>query len=124
MYSRPTEAPEALVPVRSGESVIKLHTEWARLNGASTPPASEPTSGGWRARLRGAQRALGRADREFLGDLVRAVDVLALRCDELAERLANQQAITGETAEILGQEVTRLRAAVAALNAGDSSPDA
>ena len=111
MFSRPTDAPEPLPPIRSGEHVSALHTQWARRH--SQEPA---TTSSWRRTVRRArarlQRSVGGADAELLGDLVRAVDALAARCDEMAARLSNQEVLVAELARTLGMEVTRLRATV------------
>jgi hypothetical protein len=68
-----------------------------------------------------AVRVRGQADHELIGDLIRAVDSLAVRCDELTDRLQHQQVITGELAASLGQEVTRLRAALSR-SVGEADP--
>jgi hypothetical protein len=44
-----------------------------------------------------------------------------VRCDELTDRLQHQQVITGELAASLGQEVTRLRAALSR-SVGEAGP--
>jgi hypothetical protein len=129
MFSRPTDAPEPLPPIRSGAYVSALHSEWARRHGQWAD--SGPT---WRRMARRArsrlQRSLGGADTQLLGDLVRAVDALAARCDEMTARLSNQEAVVAELAQTLGREVTRLRATVDLLTtrstrgeAGTSSGD-
>jgi hypothetical protein len=116
MFARPTEAADPLAPIRASEPVTRLHDEWARMHGRS-PAESISVRAQIRGKLRsGLQRLLGRADHEFLGDLVRAVDALAARCDELSVHLSNQEIVSGNLAEILGEDVTRLRAAVDRLN--------
>jgi hypothetical protein len=52
------------------------------------------------------------SDLDFLGDLVRAVDEVAARCDELSERLNILTITADDLARSLGEEVTQLRAAV------------
>jgi hypothetical protein len=104
MLSRPAESPEPLSPIRSGELVTRLHTGWAALQSA---PMSR-----WR---RAVRRTLWHSDPDIVGDLIRAVDALAERCDELNGRVAVLETITSELTGILGQEVTRLQAAVAGL---------
>jgi hypothetical protein len=59
-----------------------------------------------------ASRITNRADHRLLGDLVRAVDAVAERCDALSERTANLEIIVDDLARILGEEVTQLRAAI------------
>jgi hypothetical protein len=66
-----------------------------------------------------ASRLLGRGHDELIGDMIRAFDTLALRCDELSERLARQEALTADIAGALGQDVARLQAAVQQLRSAD-----
>ncbi len=51
----------------------------------------------------------------MIGDLIRAVDAVAARCDEISERLAQQQIVLNDAVTILGEELTRLRAESAPL---------
>lgn len=121
MFPHPTEAPAALDSVRGSDEVTRLHRAWAHMAAGASP-----TTGGGRVRAKArgiVQRFRGQAEHELLGDLIRAVDSLAVRCDELTNRLQHQQAITGELAESLGQEVTRLRAALTRLPSGDEATD-
>ncbi len=130
MLSRTTDAPDALEPIRASDLVGRLHTAWQRAAGRDTGPPDAP-SGRLRAKSRaGIERIRGRADHELIGDLIRAVDAIAARCDEIcAGRLSHQEIVTSEVAQALGQEVTRLRAAVGHLAdrndpTGPSQPDA
>jgi hypothetical protein len=88
-----------------------MHTEWARLDAAPGNTASV----GVRLRVKArsaAARVTGNADRHFLADLVRAVDAVAARCDELSERVGKLEVVADDLARILGEEITQLRAAV------------
>ncbi len=111
MFRQPSDPPEALPPLRSNQHIVRLHTEWARLH--TTPAASKALS----ARLRGkahsaVSRLVGTADHQLLGDVVRAIDAITKRCDELSERVANLQVTSDDLARALGQEITQLRAAL------------
>jgi hypothetical protein len=111
MFPRPTEALEPLESVRAAEEITRIHHAWAQQSGVAPGAMSGP--GRLRAKFAAAVRRLrGRDDHELLGDLIRATDALAVRCDELGNRLQHQQVLTAELAESLGQEVTRLRAAL------------
>jgi hypothetical protein len=129
MFSRTTEAPDAFEPIRGSDLIGRLHAAWQRAAGRDASAPDAP-SGRLRAKSRaGIERIRGRADHELIGDLIRAVDAIAARCDEIAGRLSHQEIVTSEVAEALGQEVTRLRAAVGHLAdghdpAGLSPPDA
>jgi hypothetical protein len=117
MFSRPTESSGPLPSVRSSESIVSLHRRWSKSDGP------DESLSRMRARVRNAARVvmvriLGQKDHDLLGELIRAADQLAERCDELSDRVATQQVLTAELADTLGQEVTRLRAAVAHLEKG------
>lgn len=118
MFSRPSDVPPALPPVRNSEHVMALHAEWSRIHAAAAPAAP------WRRLARRgrayANRALGRTDRELIADLIRAVDAVAARCDELSERLTSQHVTLDEVATAYGEELTRLRADLAHLREGAS----
>jgi hypothetical protein len=52
-----------------------------------------------------------------MAELIRAVDAVAVRCDELADRLMSQQVLTAEMATSYGEELTRIRADLSPLRA-------
>ena len=111
MFSRPSDPPKPTLPIRNSEHIVVLHREWAR---SHTEPDNTATPGrrlGKRARKIVSRVSNGTPDR-LLGDLVRAVDALAARSDELSERVANLEVIVDEVARILGSELTRLRAEI------------
>jgi hypothetical protein len=111
MFRRPSDPPETLPSLRSNEHIVRLHTEWARLH--ATPAGSQAPSARVRAKARSVvSRLIGTADHQLLGDVVRAVDAIAVRCDELSERVGNLELTSDDLARSLGQEITRLRASV------------
>jgi hypothetical protein len=55
---------------------------------------------------------VGGRDRDFLGYVVRAVDDVAARCDELAQRLSDVAISLDDLARAMGEDVARLRAEV------------
>jgi hypothetical protein len=121
MFRQPTDPPEPLPPLRSNQHIVKLHTEWARLHTMSA--ASQTFSARLRRKAHGAvSRLVGTADHQLLGDVVRAIDAITMRCDELTGRVANLQVTSDDLARALGQEVTQLRAAVE--RTSDSGPTA
>jgi hypothetical protein len=97
--------------------VQSLHRGWAGLYAAPATPSN------WRRLIGRARRTLpfGSGDRALLGALVRAVDIVAGRCDELADRLAALESTTEDVVAAFGQDITQLRAEVAGLRsaAGD-----
>jgi hypothetical protein len=120
MFARSSEVPPPMPHLRHGEQISRLHSEWiVRI----VPPARP--SGGQRA-IRVIRRVANRAgsvDREIVADLIRAIDALASRCDELADRLEHQQIVVDDAVSIFGEELTRLRAAsLDAAGSGENSP--
>jgi hypothetical protein len=111
MFQRPTDPCQPPPPLRSGGPIARMHTEWARLDAAP----GNTSSVGDRLRVKArsvAARVTGSADRQFLAELVRAVDAVAARCDELSERVGKLDVIADDLTRILGEEITQLRAAV------------
>jgi hypothetical protein len=113
MFVRPADVPEPLVPLRSGMDITKLHRMWSSLS----PSGPAPHIATWRRVVRRGRtyvnRGLGNPDRELMADLIRSVDAVAARCDELADRLSNQHVIVADMANIFGEDLTRLRAELA-----------
>jgi hypothetical protein len=117
MFDGPLDPPPPLAPLRGGAEITALHDYWTR---SSAPPESGQSPNVSRLVRKGrtiAQQAVGRADHDFLADLTRAVDAVAARCDELAAQLARHQILLESVSNILGAEVTHLRASL------DSPPD-
>jgi hypothetical protein len=110
MLRRPADAPSPFDPVRANENLRTLHEGWARLYGHPSNTSSSPTQ--WQ-RVRGKLRRslpFGAADRELIGVLIRTVDALAQRCDEIAERLSVQESLTEDVTASFGEDITHLRA--------------
>jgi hypothetical protein len=115
MFTRPSDAPDPLPPIHSDEQVSTLHRQWLRIT-TTTAGQDASTWHRFRRRVRRiADRGSGSLDREMIGDLIRAVDAVAARCDEISERLAQQQIVLDDAVTILGEELTRLRAESAPL---------
>ena len=62
-----------------------------------------------------------RDDRALIGSLIRAVEVLAQRCDELAGRLVDLESTVGEVVDVLGADLVQLRAALSSTVTGSPS---
>lgn len=111
MFRRPSDPPEPLPPVRGSEAITALHNEWARLHAAPAPAPTLSQRLRRTVRAQTARMGLG-SDRKLLGDLIRAVDAVAARCDQLSDRVSNMEVTLDDLSRILGEEVTRLRVAV------------
>jgi hypothetical protein len=113
---RPVGSGLPLPPMRESPAVADVHKTWARVHAADAQPATNGSG------LRGAVRArIGTAaaevtgpaqrdDRALIGTLIRAVDALAQRCDELAGRVADLEGLVEEVVNVLGEDLVRLRA--------------
>jgi len=111
MFQRPTDPPGPLPALRGAGEVVTMHLEWERQFG--TPADAMAFGPRFRRRVRAAaSKITGRPDREFLADLVRAVDAVAKRCDEISERLVTIEIVVDDMACVLGGEITQLRAEV------------
>jgi hypothetical protein len=110
MLRRPADAPPPLAAVRDGEHLRSLHMAWARLYGSPGDAAGTPSRLQRMRHLSRQARALGRANRELLSLLIHTVDAIALRCDELADRLAAQEGLMEDITVSFGEDITRLRA--------------
>jgi hypothetical protein len=73
-----------------------------------------------------AGRISGRADRRLLFAIAHATDAIAARCDVIADRLATQEAITGDITRAYGEEISQLRSEVIHLQrvVGSTGPPA
>jgi hypothetical protein len=120
-YTRPLDPGEDLPSIRGAEQISVLHLRWSR-----RPTFKDSTS--IRARLvaktRGmVERIFRGSDDALLGDLVRAADALAVRCDQLAGRLSSLEVTLSEVASVLGRDVTLLRARVEDLSSDESEQE-
>ena len=79
MLPRPSEAPEPSSPMRPGEELTRLLAAWSRIHAAAAQ--SSPASRFKRSVRSTARRVVGQTDQALSGDLIRAVDALAARCD-------------------------------------------
>lgn len=125
LLDRSAEPPPVLAPVRASEEVQALHGHWAQVHaaeqageGADGPAPASGVRAKVRARVATAAAELGGSrqqdDRALIGDLIRAVDALAARADELAGRLATLERVVPELVGTLGEDLVRLRAALEA----------
>jgi len=113
MFQRQSDVPDPMPSVRHGEQVATLHREWIRI---TTPAAEQGRS--LRQRLgamvrRIASRFPGSVDQAFIADMIRAIDAVAARCDEISDRLQHQHIVLDDTVTIFGEELTRIRAELA-----------
>jgi hypothetical protein len=105
MLQQPSESPPPVGHVGDTDRVQSFRREW-RSRGTS-----DNSSPGRRLRA-WAGRASGRADRRLLFAIAHATDAIAAHCDLIADRLATQEAITGDISRAFGEEISQLRSEV------------
>ena len=118
--SRPAEPAPLLPPVRQSADVAAIHAAWSRVHAAERERTAAGTGIRARARARTSARASAvgaaqRDDRALIGDLIRATDVLAVRCDELADRVADLESLVEEIVCVVSEDLTHLRALLAGI---------
>jgi hypothetical protein len=112
MFQRAADISDRLEALRHSPEFARLHSEWL----IRIVPPEKPSVG--QRGIRVVRRILNRwqsVDREIIADVIRAIDALAARCDELTDRLEHQRIILDDAVTILGEEVTRVRAASGSL---------
>jgi len=108
MFKRPSDVKVPFPPLRHSPEITKLHREWI----IRIVPPAKPSVGQRAIRVvRRVANRTGSVDREIIADVIRAIDALANRCDELSDRLEHQHIVLDDAVTILGEEITRLRAA-------------
>jgi hypothetical protein len=131
MLSRPVDAAASLPPVRSDPVLTTAHRDWAAVHDGTSSAAGTGGAGrGWRQRLsqlmaravRASLQPRQQEDRMLIGDLLRAVDTLAARCDALADRVVALEQALAEVVDVLGADLTQIRADLAARH--ESGPSA
>ena len=116
VLSRPPDPAPPLPPVRQSPDVAAIHAAWTRVHAEDNAHAAIGPGIRGRVRARVAARsaasvgAAQRDDRALIGDLIRATDVLAGRCDELANRVADLEALVEEIVCVVSEDLTHLRA--------------
>lgn len=115
MLSRPADPPPALPHLTDSEPLRALRE-------ARQHRFSDETGRPLRVRLRTwASHVTGRSDRRLVQALTDATDTMTARCDQLADRILALEAVSAEVAEVLGREVTLLRAEVERLRESNTA---
>lgn len=108
MFQRPTDPPDLPAPLCAGDEIGRLHTEWARMHPAAGD--TDITAGRLRNRVTTVAQIARGADHRLIGDLIRAVDAIAARVDELSERVNTHATTTHDVARVLSEELSQLKA--------------
>lgn len=143
LLSRPAVPAPPPAPLAGSEQLAQLHRRWAQLHGvpvgAETQDAGpRPTDvgradsgppripGGVRAKVRArvatAAAGVQQADRAMTGDLVRAVDAVAVRLDELTVRMTELETLVQEVVDTVSEDLIRLRAALESVHRPGPTP--
>jgi hypothetical protein len=107
MLRRPADAPPPLARPGEAHPVQAFRDEWRAQLQRAHARLSLPS----RAR-RWAGRVSGRSDRRLLFAMATATDAVAAHCDQLVDRLSDQEAVAQDVAASYGEDLTRLRAEV------------
>lgn len=127
-------------PVQESGELATLHVKFARLvsgaqseaadaggaaGGAGSGPGGGGGGGGVRAKVRARVAAVARADagadREFMGDLVRAVAALAERVDDVTARVGELEQLVQEVLDRVSEDLVRVEVALGALDDGSAA---
>jgi len=96
--------------IRQTPEITEMHDAWLRIHGPDS------SASGIRRRtmhrLGAASSDAEHAARELTGDLIRAVDVLAQRCDDLAARLSSLEELVEEVITVMAADLVAIRAAL------------
>jgi hypothetical protein len=118
MFARQSDVPDPLPSVRHSGHMAKLHREWDVVAATAPPDGSSPRDRIVRTTRRIVHGPNGVTD-VMLADMIRALDAVAERCDEISERLTHLQIVVDDVATIFGEELTRLRAESASSGGGE-----
>jgi hypothetical protein len=132
MLSSAAEPAPLPPPVGDSEEISSLHVKFARLvqsaqaessrteRGAAGSERAGGGAGGVRAKVRARVAAVARADagadREFMGDLVRAIAALAERLDDVTTRMGHLERLVQDVVDRLSEDLVRVQAALGALD--------
>jgi hypothetical protein len=118
MFRRPVDPPTPLPPLRAGTSIEEMHVEWAKLHQQSG--TSTATLSRLRSKLLAVASRVGARDRNALASIVRAVDDVAVRCDELSQRVNDFAISLDDLARTYGEELTQLRSMMESMSRNES----
>jgi hypothetical protein len=74
------------------------------------PGDTDTTAGRMRNRVTTVAQIARGADHRFIGELIRAVDAIAARVDELSERVNTLATTTHDVGRVLSEELSQLQA--------------
>ena len=143
LLTRPAAPPPVPPPLAQSEPIAQLHRRWSQLHGApgsaalpapavpdpgrGAAPAAPRIPGGVRAKVRArvatAAAGVQQADRAMTGDLVRAVDAIAHRLDELSTRVSDLEALLQEVVDTVSEDLVRLQVALGVPPEGTAEPE-
>lgn len=120
LLSRSAEPKPMPPPVHDAEEVTALHLGWARLAGGDEEPtASQGRAGGgsgvrarMRARVASAAKVQASVEHELVGELIRAVDLIARRTDDIAARVQDLELLVQEVVDRVSEDLVRVEVAL------------
>lgn len=124
LLSRSPEPRPPLPGVQSAPEMAAVHREWARVHADDPGHGAAPVAGygpsAVRAKVRAkvvtvageTARSAQQDDRALIGDLIRAVDAVARRVDELGDRLGDLEALVQEVVAVTSEDLVQVLAAL------------
>ncbi len=114
LLARALGARPALAPARTTPAIVEMHRRWADAH----TPADAASGIVGRARAGAEQLSMSLApalgeDRALIGHVIRATDLLASRCDELAARIEALESALDDVVAALGADLVQIRASLA-----------
>ena len=110
--------PDPLPPVRQDPAVVEMHARWAD----PVAPADGATgvAGRVRSSLTTAVEHVARSaqaeQRALIGTLIRAIDTVAARNDQLEARVHHLETLLEEVVTVLSEDLTQVRSALGAVS--------
>lgn len=130
LLSHPPRPGEPLPPIRNDPAMAALHATWERVHeeerGSGHERGANAGSSVEKVLRRLAEAGIAPlrrshdADREMLGEVIRSMDTLARRVDELGTRIYELEALVEEVVMVTGEELTRVRAALSTPGAAEA----
>ena len=113
LLREPIDGGTALAPLRAAAEISEMHRRWADIsNSGSEPVADGSVRLLERARrlIRGGRAHASQGNLELTGSLIRAIDSVAQRSDEIVDRLQALEHHLDDVMTVLSEDLQKVRA--------------